>query len=188
MPPTRSRPLRAGDVWLDDSLWSDAPARRTADHEDETTALFDHEREPRTTPRRTRDRRDEQPRRAADERARRGEHDTRDHEVERPRRGEHDRPAAERPRRTLERTPRPYAAAEDLPEPEAVDPFADTDLDAADDAPAGEVPGLLRRPLVEIQRTVPTAERRRPGTPDRMALWAVALAVLVLVSAIITAS
>lgn len=60
--------------------------------------------------------------------------------------------------------------------------------------PAGEVPGLLRRPLVEVQRT-PARERDRERDidrprfqmPDRIALLAVAIALITLLSAIITA-
>jgi len=56
--------------------------------------------------------------------------------------------------------------------------------------PAGEVPGLLRRPLVEVQRTVTRdrdVDRPRVRHPDRIALLAVALALVTLISAIITA-
>jgi len=53
----------------------------------------------------------------------------------------------------------------------------------------GEVPGILRRPLVEVQRSLPV-EPRESGRrqPDRVALWAVALAVVTLLAAILTAS
>lgn len=58
-------------------------------------------------------------------------------------------------------------------------------------APAGEVPGLLRRPLVEVQRTPPRerdeVDRPRVQRPDRIALLAIALALITLLSAVITA-
>ena len=63
---------------------------------------------------------------------------------------------------------------------------------ASSAAPAegAEVPGLLRRPLVEVQRTVPAAadRRERLRQPDVIALWAVGLAVVVLLAAILTAN
>lgn len=198
MAPTRTRTRRAADVWLDDTLWAEPDrSRRPRDgdasgetgaavHADidlgpatdatapagatvgiELPAFYDHEVEPtvrRAERRPDRDRREDgtpPPRSAGDVRARR---------VSGP------RPA--------ERAPDAHAAAEEATR-EAEPPV--TPSAAAEGA---EVPGLLRRPLVEVQRTVPAAadRRERLRQPDVIALWAVGLAVVVLLAAILTAN
>jgi len=54
-------------------------------------------------------------------------------------------------------------------------------------APAGDVPGLLRRPLVEVQATPPErgVDRPRLQRPDVLAIVAITLALIVLISAVI---
>lgn len=54
-------------------------------------------------------------------------------------------------------------------------------------APAGDVPGLLRRPLVEVQPTPPErgVDRPRLQRPDVLAIVAIALTLIVLLSAVI---
>jgi hypothetical protein len=160
MPPIRSKSLREADVWLDETLWGDEPAPR----------------------RRHADDRDPDPARTAPGAAT----GFFDHERE---------PEAEvdfvvrRGRDAHRANDRPVDAP--VPQPAADDEERHRSRDEAEHAsvPTGPVPGLLRRPLVEVQRTLPTSGRRRSLTdgPDRIAMWAVALAVLTLVSAIITA-
>lgn len=165
MPPSRSKPLREADVWLDETLWGDEPTprRRRADQIGSAEAdrgsvggLFDHE------------------------------HDLDDGEEIVAR-----RTAPRAARRTS--GPAPVVPTADRGDTGTFDalPPSEPEEPETDEAPvvAGPVPGLLRRPLVEVQRTLPGADRRRslPSGPDRIALLAVALAVLTLVSAIISA-
>ncbi len=157
MPPIRSKPVRDADVWLDETLWGDEPAPRRRRAEQDDRVPARVDGSDLFDHERELDDRDEIVARRGDRRG----------PVDGPApRGDADGPA------TAERS-------DDVAPAPAVDPA---------DEPQGTPPGLLRRPLVEVQRSVPTARPRRSlaSRPDRIALWAVALAVLTLVSAIIT--
>jgi hypothetical protein len=186
MAPTRTRTRRAADVWLDDNLWAE-PDRSREIELDAPPAPAD----------------------APDDAVRRDDDGVGvpafyDHEVETTDRrrdgGEHVRrraSASAHPPRRLS-GPRAVDPGARAAAPGAVDPAAA--VAASEPAPVepagapaaedGSVPGLLRRPLVEVQRTLPTAESRRESLsrPDRVAMWAVGLAVVTLLAAILTAS
>lgn len=159
MPPLETRQKPEPDVWLDDALWIDARRSRSRQGDDAVAVEITVSTGVAAT--------DPPP----------------FYDLER----EHHRPE-----------PAFVPPADGAPDPGEGDGLPLTDQRAHDAAvtprapfapaaPVGDVPGLLRRPLVEVQRTPPErgVDRPRPQRPDVLAIVAIALTLIVLISAVI---